>query len=132
MKAQYEKQKEPGYTPLNERKGKLIENPQPPKVPQVSFTEHQKLQKDESTRVKHSLENVFHDVDPPKKKPNNKKQVSFKLDEPKEKLRDTIMRERGLKRVENTITGAVRYITPDNYRQIQRQKKLNNWQKRRH
>ena len=35
-----------------------------------TFTEHQELQNDESTRVKHSLENVFHDVNPPKKRPH--------------------------------------------------------------
>ena len=132
LKAQYDKSKEPGNTTVTERKGKLIENPRPPKVPQMTFTEHQELQNDDSTRVKHSLENVFHDVAPPKITTETKKQVSFKLNKPNDELRDTIMRERGLRRMENKITGEVRYVTPSNYRQIQRQKKLNNWQKRRH
>ena len=98
----------------------------------MTFTEHQELQNDDSTRVKHSLENVFHDVAPPKVTTETKKQVSFKLNKPNDELRDTIMRERGLKRMENKITGEVRYVTPSNYRQIQRQKKLNNWQRKRH
>ena len=132
LKAQYDKSKEPGNTTVTERKGKLIENPRPPKVPQMTFTEHQELQNDDSTRVKHSLENVFHDVAPPKVTTETKKQVSFKLDKPNDELRDTIMRERGLRRMENKITGEVRYVTPSNYRQIQRQKKLNNWQRKRH
>ena len=42
------------------------------------------------------------------------------------------MKERGLQRVTNTETGEVRYITPENYKRIHKQRKINEWHKQRH
>ena len=97
------------------------------------------MQNNDNTKVKHSLKEIIYDADLPKK--TAKKQVSFKIQESldkqhdqkiRERMRDKIMKERGLRKVTNIKTGQVKYITPENSKQLHKQTKINEWQRQRH